>query len=119
VSGVFGASLRSSTVQSGIIDRTGFSDLRFVALSYEVGFKTGDLLEVYWYNSGGQSWKLFQDAADAPTGYRTRYFYVAEFMGAQGYFLIRIAGSGKVYSIADNLARQHLAGGTRSRRGWW
>jgi YD repeat-containing protein len=109
VSGVTGASLRSSTIQSGIIDRTGASDLRFVALSYEVGFKTGDLLEVYWYNSTGQNWKLFQDAADTPTGYRTRYFYVADFMGQAGYFLIRIAGSGKVYSIADNLARQHLA----------
>lgn len=102
------ASLVSTDLSTGIIDSTGV-DLRYFAISYDIGYRTGEMVRVYWFNRAtGQSWVVFQDAANSPTGYRTGYFYVADFMGTDGYFRIQTLDAGKLYSIADNIPRQHL-----------
>jgi RHS repeat-associated protein len=100
--------LDSVDISPGIIDRPGKVDQKYYAISYDIGYSTGNLMEVYWRNSSGEWWKLTQDAADTPTGYRTRHFYIADFMFQEGYFRVKLAGGGKVYSIADNVARQHM-----------
>ncbi|OGO09483.1 MAG: hypothetical protein A2Y61_07925 [Chloroflexi bacterium RBG_13_60_13] len=100
--------LRSVDIAPGIIDRPNHVDRKYYAISYDIGYSTGNLIRVTWYNDSGQSWVVQQDVADTPTGYRTRHFYVADFTGEKGYFLLQLAGGGKVYSIADNIARQHL-----------
>jgi hypothetical protein len=100
--------LRSSDIQSGVIDRTGQNDFHFFAVAYDIGTQTGSLLRVTWYKNTGENWVVFTDSANTPTGYRSKYFYVADFMGQVGYFVVQVTG-GKVYSIADNVARQQLA----------
>jgi RHS repeat-associated protein len=106
-------SLRSALIQSGVIDRPNLVDARYFAVSYDIGYSTGELVRVTWYNSAtGQSWVVHLDAADTPTGYRTRYFALRDFMGQTGYFVVQLQGAGgqaKLYSLADNIARQQLA----------
>jgi RHS repeat-associated protein len=100
--------LKSADISPGIIDRAGTPDQKYFAISYEIGYATGSLVRVKWYNSTGSNWVVFLDAADTPTGFRTKYFYLADFQGTEGYFEVQVTGGGKVYSIADNIARQHL-----------
>ncbi|HXK36832.1 MAG TPA: DUF6531 domain-containing protein, partial [Candidatus Paceibacterota bacterium] len=100
--------LRSVDISPGIIDRSSSSDQKYYAISYEIGYSTSNSIQVSWYNSSGGSWVVHSDAASTPTGYKTSYFWLAEFMGEKGYFRVRLVGGGKVYSIADNIARQHL-----------
>jgi RHS repeat-associated protein len=100
--------LRSVDIAPGIIDRPNHVDRKYYAISYDIGYSTGNLIRVTWYNDSGQNWVVHQDVADTPTGYRTRYFFLADFTGEKGYLRVQLAGGGKVYSIADNIARQHL-----------
>jgi RHS repeat-associated protein len=101
--------VRSSWISPGIIDRVNTVDGRRYAISYDIGYSTGNLLQVYWYNAGGSNWNVYQDAANSPTGYRTRYFSIADFQGSTGYFLVLLAGGGKLYSLGDNAAREQLS----------
>ena len=45
---------------------------------------------------------------DRPAPYRTGYFSVPDFAGNTGHFVIKDLTGGKIYSIADNVARQQL-----------
>jgi RHS repeat-associated protein len=100
--------LRSSWISTAIIDRVNHVDMRQYAISYEFGFG-GGLLQVFWVDAGG-SLNVFQDAANGATPYRTRYFWLADFMAQRGHFVVKLTGVGsKFYSIADNVARQQLS----------
>ncbi len=99
--------LRSQPIATGIID-TPNVDRKFFAVSYEIGMQTANSIRVYWHDGQSQS-QVFADAADTPTGYRTRYFGVPDTLSPTGRFVVSLSGGGKLYSIADNIARQHLA----------
>ena len=83
-------------------------DARYYTVGYDIGYSTGSLLRVHWVNDQGQLYTVFQDGAHTPTGYRERYFAIHETLGASGHFVVQVAGGDKLYSIADNIARQHL-----------
>lgn len=102
------STLRSSEIDTGILDRSNHTDFHYYAVAYAIGQSTGSLLRVSWVDAQGQSLQLMQDAADSPTGYRVRYFRIADSMTPVGRLLINVTGGGKVYSVADNIARQHL-----------
>jgi len=101
-------SLRSVPIASGIVDRANTNDFRYYRIAFDIGYATGDLVRVYWQNTAGQEWAVFQEAANTPTGYRDRLFWVADFMGATGTLRVNLAGAGKLYSVADNVARAQL-----------
>ncbi len=105
----FAVDLRSGWISTATVDRNTSVDGRYYAISYDIGYSTSNLLTVDWINEAGHSWRAYQDAANTPTGYRTRYFPVYDFMGARGYFLLHLSGGGRVYSIADNVAREQLS----------
>ncbi|MBI5948569.1 MAG: RHS repeat protein [Chloroflexi bacterium] len=101
--------LRSADVNTGIVDTTGYVEQRYYAVSYAIGSQVGSLIRVTWKNYAGQSWDVLLDASDTPTGYRTKYFPLTDFQGATGYFVVQVSDpAGKLYAIADNLARQQL-----------
>jgi RHS repeat-associated protein len=102
-----GLFLRSGWVSPGIVDRTNYADSRTYAISYDFG-ASGGLLQVFFNNDQGGGWTVTQDAANGPTGYRTRYFALYDFMGTRGTFGVKLLG-GKFYSIGDNVARQHMS----------
>jgi RHS repeat-associated protein len=105
----FAMFLHSSWISTAIVDRTGFAEMRQYAISYEFG-SGGGLLQVFWIDPTGRDWNVFQDAANGATPYRTRYFWLADFLGQRGHFVVKLTGSGsKFYSIADNIARQQLS----------
>lgn len=104
-----GVRLRSEWISPGIIDRSGYPEFRYYALSYDIGYSSGSLARVYWHNDDGQSWTVFAHASNTPTGYMTSHFRLDNFMGERGYFVVNLAGSGRIYSIADNVARQQLS----------
>ena len=102
--------VQSSDIATGIIDTAARVEQRFYAVSYAIGAQTGSLVRVTWYDRAtAKNWVVYQDAADTPTGYRTRYFWLADFMGTDGYFVAQVPPGGRLYSIADNIARQQLA----------
>src|SRR5262249_8989580 len=88
-----------------IVDRgTAQSDVKYFAFAYDI---TGSQVWVDWTNpSTGQGWNILTDLPTG-SGYRVRYLPVYDFMGAAGYFTLRLNG-GKVYSRGDNGARQQL-----------
>jgi RHS repeat-associated protein len=101
--------LRSSWISTAIIDRSGHNDLRQYAISYEFG-SGGGLLQVFWIDQAGTDWTLLNDSTSGASGYRTRYFWLADFLGQRGRFVVKLTGAGsKFYSIADNIARQQLS----------
>lgn len=100
--------IRSIPIDTGIINHPYRTDARYYAVAYDIGYSTGNLFQVFWINDQGQQYTAFQDAANSPTGYRERYFQINEAVGTSGHFVIKITGGGRVYSIADNIARQHL-----------
>ncbi|MCB0109149.1 MAG: RHS repeat protein, partial [Caldilineaceae bacterium] len=100
--------IRSIPIDTGIINHPFRTDARYYAVAYDIGYSTGNLFQVFWINDQGQQYTAFQDAANSPTGYRERYFQINEAVGTSGHFVIKVTGGGKVYSIADNIARQHL-----------
>ena len=100
--------LRSSWISTAIIDRVNHVDMRQYAISYEFG-SGGGLLQVFWVDASGDL-NVFQDAANGATTYRTRYFWLADFLAQRGRFVVKLTGAGsKFYSIADNIARQQLS----------
>ncbi|MEZ4617249.1 MAG: hypothetical protein R2867_17300 [Caldilineaceae bacterium] len=100
--------IRSVPIETGIIDHPFRVDARYYAIGYDIGYATGSLLQVFWINDQGQQYTAFQAAADNPTGYQEGYFPIYESVGTSGHFVVKATGGGKVYSIADNIARQHL-----------
>ncbi|MEZ4869236.1 MAG: polymorphic toxin-type HINT domain-containing protein [Caldilineaceae bacterium] len=97
---------RSEEIMPGIIDNVNRTDFRFYAIAYALN--PGGYLKVYWVDSQGQTRQIFGDAVTSATGYRERYFGIADFYGQPGYLVIH-AAVGKVYSVGDNIARQQLA----------
>jgi hypothetical protein len=61
--------LRSSWVSPGVLDRTGFPDRRYEAISYDLN--PSELLQVFWVEQGEPSVTVFEDASASQTGYRT------------------------------------------------
>jgi RHS repeat-associated protein len=102
--------LRSADMTLGVVDRPGYTDRRYYMVAYDIGARTNNTLDVYWRNaSTGYEWPVFSTAASTPTGYQTRYFAVVDSMGLLGNFVVKLLNGGKVYSLADNVARQQLA----------
>ncbi len=99
--------IRSVPIATGVV-QTNNVDARHYAVAYDIGYATGSLLQIFWVNDQGQDYTVFQDAANTPTSYRERYFAVYDTLGTTGHFVVKATGGGKVYSIADNIARQHL-----------
>jgi RHS repeat-associated protein len=101
--------LRSSFISTAIVDRPNRVDSRFYAISYELG--ASGLLQVFWVEPSGAETNVFQDASGTATGYRTRYLWLADFLGERGRFVVKMTGSGdnKLYSLGDNVARQQLS----------
>jgi RHS repeat-associated protein len=98
--------LQSSWISTAIVDIANHVDQRQYAISYEFG-SGGGLLQVFWVDAGGDLTVLNDSGG---TGYRTRYFWLADFMAQRGRFVVKITGVGsKFYSIADNIARQQLS----------
>jgi RHS repeat-associated protein len=101
--------LRSGWISPGIVDASAYAEARYYAVSYDIGYATGSVIQVFWVDEAGSSLTAFQDASNSPTGYRTRYFPVYDFMGQRGRFVVKTTGGGKAYSIGDNVARQQLS----------
>ncbi len=100
--------LVSTTISTGLIDRPNVVDQRYYAISYTPGSGSGGFW-VYWINSSGQSYDVLVDPVQSGAGtFRTTYFSVLDSMGATGHFGIKDLTGGKVYSLADNVARQQL-----------
>jgi RHS repeat-associated protein len=99
--------LRSSFVSPGVLDRTGFADRRYVAVSYDL--TPNELMQVFWVEDGESSVTVFEDASSTQTGYTTSFFPVYDFMGDRGYFVVKMTSGGKLYSIGDNVARETAA----------
>jgi RHS repeat-associated protein len=100
--------LQSVPVNPGIVSG-GMAGYHYYTIGYNIGFSTGNLLQVTFVNTSNQSYQVFQAAANSPTGYVQAWFYLADFMGTQGTLNVHLAGGGKVYSLGDNAARQALA----------
>ncbi|RIK43046.1 MAG: hypothetical protein DCC58_10205, partial [Chloroflexi bacterium] len=101
--------LTSNAISTAIIDGSG-TDSRWYALTYEIGAASGSLIRVKWFNAAtSQNWTVFQDSSNTPTGLKTGYIQVSDFMGENGYFEVQVPRSGKLYSLADNIAMQHLS----------
>jgi YD repeat-containing protein len=105
-----GLQVKSSVISSGIIPPPGgYVGQQYYALGYALGDSTGNLVRITWYNNAtGQNWVVFQDAANSPTGFKLGYFPVDDFMGTDGYFVVQLSGGGKLYSLADNRAREAM-----------
>jgi len=101
--------LRSSEISTAIVDRPNRVDKRFYAISYALG--ASGLLQVFWVDEAGGDTNVLQDASGTATGYRTRYLWLADFLGERGRFVVKMTGSGdnKLYSLGDNVARQQLS----------
>src|SRR3970282_1844307 len=99
--------LKSVDLNPGIIDRVNIVDRKYYSLSYDIGYSTGNLVRVTGY-SGGNNGVVCLDGADSPTGFKTSYFSLGDFQGTGGYFEVQLNGGGKLYSIADNAARESL-----------
>lgn len=105
----FDSFLVSSTISTGIVD-TNYVQQRYYSLSYAFGDRTGSLVRVWWTDAATQdSWVVFQDASNVATDVKTEYFWLADFMGTDGYFEVQVPRLGKVYAIADNIARVQLS----------
>jgi RHS repeat-associated protein len=101
--------IKSVDINPGIIDAASRVDEKYYSISYDIGYKTGALVRVTWYNSTGSNWVVLLESSSTPTGYTTKHFWLADFMGTKGYFLVQVDDSGgKLYSIAENIARQQL-----------
>ncbi len=102
--------LESSLISTGIIDSPAVEQ-RYYAVAYDIGYRTGALLRVSWHEEGtSQSWVVHQVASNTPTGYTVDYFWLADFMGADGHFTVELLDDGgKFYAIADNIARVQLS----------
>jgi len=99
--------VQSSAVQTTLV---GGGGSQYLAIGYAIGDSTGNLLTVSWVNaSTGATTALYEDAANTPTGYKLAYVPLPGILGATGSFLLKLSGGGKLYSIADNVARQALA----------
>lgn len=99
-------SLRSSWIENTMVDRPGVADSKYYNIAYAIGSDSGNLLKISWMNEQGQSWVVFQDGT-LNTPYQNQYFRIYDWMGARGQFLLYLTGNVRVYSIADNVARQH------------
>jgi RHS repeat-associated protein len=101
--------LRSDWLSSGIVDVAGSTQYRYYSVAYDIGYSGSNILSVHWVNDQGQGWNVYTDAAGSPTGYKVAWFRTFDFVGARGYLEVRLANGGKVYSIADNTAQEHLS----------
>ncbi|MGI8553119.1 MAG: RHS repeat-associated core domain-containing protein, partial [Dehalococcoidia bacterium] len=107
--------LTSAPINPGVISPAGSPGYHYYALSYDIGYSTGNLLQVTWTDTAsgdanaGKSWVVSSQAADHPTGYTTTYFWLYDYMGPQGTLTIHLTGGGKLYSIGDNIARQQVS----------
>ena len=101
--------MRSPWLSSGIIDRAGHVESRFYAVVYDIGYSGANSISVQWVNDQGQGWNVYTDAASSPTGPKVAWFSIYDFVGARGYLEVRLANGGKVYSLADNTAQEHLS----------
>lgn len=103
--------LESSLVQSGVLDRPGRQDFRYYSISYDIGSGGQTALTVYWVptSGGATTTVVYTDNAATPVGYRTGFFYLYDGWGQTGYFRIKLLNGGKVYAIADNIAREQIA----------
>jgi hypothetical protein len=97
--------LRSSWVSPGVLDKVNRVDSRYYAISYEFTNSGTNLLQVFWVNEEEDDWTVYQDAPSSPSGLRTRYFPIYDFMGERGYFVLKLTNGGRAYSIGDNVAR--------------
>lgn len=101
--------LRSAWLSSGIVDVAGSTQYRYYSIAYDIGYSASNILTVQWVNDQGGSWNVLTKSAGSPTGYKVAWFRVYDTLGARGYLEVRLANGGKVYSIADNTAREHLS----------
>ncbi|MEZ4614123.1 MAG: DUF6531 domain-containing protein [Caldilineaceae bacterium] len=100
--------LRSQPISTGLIN-TPALDMKFFAISYDIGAQGNSTIDVYWDNGQTVSAPIFHDSAETATGYRTSYFGLPDSQTPDGSFRVKVTNGGKLYSIADNIARQHLA----------
>lgn len=100
--------LRSSWISPGILDNSSYPERRLFSFSYDITGTGGTLLQIYWVDESGNSTQVGGVGASEPTGYRTGHFILYDFQGDRGYFVVKMTNGGRVYSIADNVARQHV-----------
>jgi len=102
--------IQSSPIQTTMVNTFGGGS-QFFAVAYAIGDSTSNLVTISWVNAqSGQTTALYQDAASAPTGDKLVYVPLpGSLSGATGSFILKLSGGGKLYSVADNVARQALA----------
>lgn len=101
--------VRSSWVSAGNLAAT---ESRWYTVTYDL--QPNALLTVYWVNEGGTT----QSLTAVQGSYRTKYFSLLGGYGTRGYFIVKITGgAGKVYAIADNIARQQISDPSSRRVG--
>ena len=101
--------LESSLINPGIPDARPYPEGRSYLVSYAIGTTTGSMVKVWWIPEAGQSYLVYADAADSPTGFKNGRFAVTDDMASPGHFEVTVTDLGKIYSIGDNVARQQLS----------
>jgi RHS repeat-associated protein len=101
--------MRSSPIDVGIVDEPYRMDGRSYVVSYAIGHQTGSVIYVDWVPDAGTPVRVYQDAANSPTGFTNGRFTLTDVLDTDGHFWINVTGGGKLYSIADNIARQQLS----------
>jgi YD repeat-containing protein len=97
--------LQSAPFSPGLSGGGGYG--RYYAVAYDIGYGAGSVIRIWWVDQATQqSYVVFQDGADAPTGYRLRYAGLPASFGATGVFQVHVTGGGKLYSVGLNGVRQ-------------
>lgn len=109
----FGGSinLTSSLMDPGVLDQTvsHFDSRSFVLRAAHGGTSNTGFINVYWIGANGSSSNVFSNTSSSATPVTNFRFRLDEGLPTPGRFRIFMTGSARVYSIADNIARQQLS----------
>jgi hypothetical protein len=111
VTGANGALLMtSSPVDPGIVDAGGSVQGRSYVVRAAIGQSNPSQLVVTWVPEGaGSGGVVLSAAASSPTGLVNYRFSLFDTLAPRGRFEVKLTGGGRIYSIADNVARQQLS----------
>ena len=98
-----GATLRSSWINTGVM-----GDSRTYKIGFLVATCGACIYRVNWTNASGGSWIVL--STSTPQGvYRESRIPIYDWLGSRGYFTVEMVNGGRLYSIGDNVARQHMS----------
>lgn len=102
-----GFQVRSGWISTAIAG-TSATSRRFYTLGFMVGTCMACLYKAWWTDDSSQTTQIESQSTNKGV-YRETQIWVSNDMGDRGYFTVGAVNGGRLYSIADNVARQHLA----------